>query len=90
MRYRESRAVPVPAVTLTSVAVAGSDAAKQRVAIETKGMVAKPNSALFVLTPLEAGALKRDSGTWTAGSLAIDRVVMRGGQRVEIYDGSQP
>jgi hypothetical protein len=39
----------------------------------------------FVLTPLQAGALKRDSGTQTAGS-SSGRSVMREGQRVEIYD----
>jgi hypothetical protein len=39
----------------------------------------------FVLTPLQAGALKRDSGTQTAGSSSA-RTAIRQGQRVEIYD----
>jgi hypothetical protein len=65
------------AVTLTSVAAASSDAAKERVAITSQA--AKP-------TTLQAGPLKRDSGTQTA-SLPPERVVMRAGQRVSIYDG---
>ena len=47
------------AVTLTAVAAAGPDAAKQRVAINMK---LSPQGT-FVLTPLQTGALKRDSGT---------------------------
>ena len=77
----------VAAVTLTSVAAAGPDAAKQRVAITTQAAQGTYVSPM-VLTPLQAGALKRDSGRLTAapGSFDPDRVVMRGGQRVEIYD----
>ncbi len=53
------------AVTLTSVAAAGPEAAKrQRVGITMKGL---PN-ATFVLVPLQVGALKRDSGTVTFGA----------------------
>lgn len=75
------------AVTLTSGAAAGPDAAKQRVAIMTKGAANASSPAVFVLTPLQAGALKRDSGTTRVqGSLPPERVVMRGGQRVAIYD----
>ena len=47
------------AVTLTSLAAAGPGAAKQGVAISAKGL---PNGK-FVLIPLQAGALKQDSGT---------------------------
>ena len=54
------------AVTLTSVASAGPNAAKQRVAINMKIYPQKT----FVFTPLQASALKRDSGTissnWTS------------------------
>ena len=46
------------AVTLTSVAAAGPDAAKQRVAINMKIHPQKT----FVLTPEQVGALKPDSG----------------------------
>jgi hypothetical protein len=75
------------AVTLTSIASAGPDGAKQRVAIMTKGAANASSPAAFVLTPLQAGALKRDSGTTrVAGSLPPERVVMREGQRVAIYD----
>jgi hypothetical protein len=75
------------AVMLTSVAAGGPDAAKQRVAIMTKGGAHASSPAVFVLTPLQAGALKRDSGiTRVRGSLPPERVVMREGQRVAIYD----
>ena len=68
------------AVTLTSVAAAGPDAAKQRVAINMKN----PDNGTFVLTPLQAGTLKRDSGTV---SLVYNdpTIVMREGQRINIY-----
>ena len=46
------------AVTLTSVAAAGPAATKQRVAINMKF-----HQSTFVLTPLQAGAVKSDSGT---------------------------
>ena len=75
------------AVTLTSIAAAGPDAAKQRVAIMTKGVANASGPAEFVLTPLRAGALKRDSGsTGVGGSLPTARVAIRDGQRVAIYD----
>ena len=76
--------VVTAAVTLTSVAAAGPDATKQRVAIMTKGVANASNPAQFVFTPLQAGALKRDSGTAKA-AMASGRVVMREGQRVTIY-----
>ena len=73
------------AVTLTSGAAAGSDAAKQRVAITSQAAKTTEVSP-FVLSPLQAGPLKRDSGTAT-GALPAERVVMRAGQRVSIYEG---
>ena len=73
------------AVTLTSVASAGPAAAKQRVAIDMKLYPQKT----FVLTPLQAGPLKRDSGRISHNFLSIPgRDVMRDGQKVTIYDGS--
>ena len=68
------------AFMLTSVAAAGSDAAKQRVAISMKGLA----NGTFVLTPLQAGTLKRDSGTV---SLVYNdpATVMREGQRIDVY-----
>ena len=68
------------AVTLTSAAAAGPHAAKQRVAINLKD----PDNGTFVLTPLRAGALKRDSGTV---SLVYNdpTTVMREGQRIDVY-----
>ncbi|MDH4103866.1 MAG: hypothetical protein OEV29_10850 [Thermoleophilia bacterium] len=72
------------AVTLTSVAAAGPAAAKQRVAIDMK---IYPQGT-FVLSPLQAGPLKRDSGTISHNFLSIrPRDVMRDGQKVTIYDG---
>lgn len=75
----------VAAVTLTSVAAAGPGAAKQRVAFTTQAAKTTTVSP-FVLTPLQAGALKRDSGTLTA-DLPRGRDVMRQGQSITIYDG---
>jgi hypothetical protein len=74
----------VAAVTLTAVAAAGAHAAKQRVAIDMKLYPQKT----FVLTPLQAGPLKRDAGTMSHNLLSISgHDVMRDGQRVTIYDG---
>jgi hypothetical protein len=67
------------AVTLTSVAAAGQDAAKQRVAIDMKG------GQSFVLFPLQAGAFKRDSGT-SSVSTGSNGGMLRGGQQVQIYN----
>jgi hypothetical protein len=72
------------AVTLTSVAAAGPEAARQRVVITSQASQGTRVSP-FTLTPLQAGALKVDSGTQTAGS-SSSRTVMREGQRVDIYD----
>ena len=70
----------VTAVTLTSVAAAGPHAAKQRVAISMKGLA----NGTFVLTPLQAGKLKRDSGTVSV-AWSDEPAVMRNGQKVMIY-----
>ena len=76
------------AVTLTSVAAAGPAAAKQRVAIDMKICSPGKSQGTFVLTPLQAGPLKRDSGTIDSNWLSIiGRDVMRDGQKVTIYDG---
>ncbi len=75
----------VATILLTSVAAAGPEAAKQRVAIDMKIYPQKT----FVLTPLQAGPLKRDSGTISSNWLSISgRDVMRDGQKVTIYDGA--
>jgi hypothetical protein len=52
----------VAAITLTSVAAAGSDAGRQQVAIASKLYPQRT----FVFTPLASGALKRDSGKASA------------------------
>ena len=70
------------AVTLASVAAAGSDAAKQRVALTVTILP----SGKGVLTPLKDGALKRDSGTFGGNwAQTPDLTVVREGQTVEIY-----
>jgi len=68
------------AATLAAVAAAGPDAAKQRVVITMKAL---PNGK-FVLEPMQAGALERDTGTTAVGYKRLN-VVIREGQRVEIY-----
>jgi hypothetical protein len=68
------------AVTLASVAAAGTGAVKERVAITMKGL---PDGT-FVLTPLREGAVARDSGTVNV-AFSSPRVVMRNGQRIEVF-----
>jgi hypothetical protein len=85
MKARQAILVALAAaVTLTAVA-AGPGAARQRVAI-TSQAAQTTRVSRFVLTPLQTGHLKRDSGTLTA-SFPPEHVVMRKGQRVSIYDG---
>jgi hypothetical protein len=69
------------AVTLTSVAAARPDGAKQRVAIIMKDL---PDGT-FVLAPLDSGPLKRDTGT-TAVDIGGPDVVLQQGQAVEIFN----
>jgi hypothetical protein len=77
------------AVTLTSVAAAGSAAAKQRVAIDMKICLPGTSQGTFVFTPQQFGSLKTDSGTIRSNWLSIPgRDVMRDGQKVTIYDGA--
>lgn len=66
--------------TLTSVAGGSPDAARQRVSITMQDL---PNGK-FVLDPLQAGRLKRDSGTTSVVYKRLS-VVIREGQRVEVY-----
>jgi hypothetical protein len=76
------------AVTLTSVAAAGPDAAKQRVAIDMKICRPGKSQGTFVLNVQHTGPLKGDSGTISHNFLSIPgREVMRDGQKVTIYDG---
>jgi hypothetical protein len=71
-------------IILTSVAAAGPGAVKQRVVITSQASQTTRVSP-FVLTPLQAGAIKRDSGTLTASS-SSGGMVMRDGQRIDTYD----
>ena len=57
-------AVLAAAVTLTSVAAAGPDAAKQRVALTATLLP----TGIAVIDPLQKGALERDAGTFSEGS----------------------
>ena len=72
------------AVTLTSVAAAGPAVAKQRVAITTQAKRTTTVSPA-VFTPLQAGALKPDSGSLVSGEPS-EKTVIRQGQTVEVYD----
>ena len=75
----------VSLVTLTSVAAAGPDAAKQRVVINMKIFP----QGTFVLTPMTAGPLKGDSGKISSNWTSVPgRKVMRDGQVVTVYDGA--
>jgi hypothetical protein len=76
------------AIILTSVATAGPNAAKQRVAIDIKFCSPGKSQGTFVLTPLRGGPLKGDSGTISHNFTSIlGRNVVRDGQEVTIYDG---
>src|SRR3990170_2328232 len=70
------------AVMLTSVAAAGADATKQRVQIDLKSF---PGDS-FVLTPLQAGALERDSGTARCNTENNRGEVLRDGQEAFLYE----
>ena len=85
MRAREAAlAVVAAAVTLVSVAAAGPEATKQRVAINAKILP----QGTFELTPLQAGTLKPDSGSLSGNWQSVaGRDVMRNGQKVTIYSG---
>ena len=75
----------VAAVTLTSAAAAGSEAAKQRVSFD---ITILPQGK-FVLTAVQAGKLKGDSGTVDGNWRRIQgqgRDVTRNGQTVTIYN----
>jgi hypothetical protein len=73
------------AVILSSIAAAGSGAAEQRVAIETRILP----QGTFVLKPLQAGALKRDSGTVSGNWRDLPgRKVMRAGHEVTVFSGT--
>jgi hypothetical protein len=76
-----STALLVAAATAAGVATAGPSAKprQQRIAI------ALDKAPGFVLTPLTAGPIRRDSGTWTA-CCWTDRSVIRDGQSASIDD----
>jgi hypothetical protein len=78
-------AVPLTSSFGTASDAAKADGTKQRVAIVSKGVENASGSGEFVLIPLEAGALTRDSGPESAVWSARD--VTREGQRVTINRG---
>jgi len=85
MKVRQAMLVAlVAAVAVTTVAAADSDATKQRVAITTQANQTTSVSKAM-LVPLQAGALRRDSGSLVGQSPSSHKFVMRDGQRVEIY-----
>jgi hypothetical protein len=75
-------AVLATAFTVTSVAAAAPQAAKQRMEITASGDSNPTSLGRFVLIPLGPGALGVDSGTET--STSTTRIVIRDGQRVQI------
>jgi hypothetical protein len=86
MKLQLSSVAFVAALSLASAAGAGPEAAKQRVAINMK----MPPQSTFVLIPLQAGALKRDSGTITNNSPnAPCRKVIRDGQEANVCNGGR-
>jgi hypothetical protein len=74
------------AVTMTAVAAAGPEVAKQRVRISMKNP--DSGSGTFVLTPLQTGRLKRDSGTASVVHTDPTTGVMRQGQQTYVYRGT--
>ena len=74
--------VVAAAVTLTSVAAAGPAGSKQRVEITSNGVLNGTAFGKFVFTPLQAGALKPDTGTETSDWR--EHVLMRDGQDVTV------
>jgi hypothetical protein len=76
---RATFVVLVAAVAFASVAAAGPEAAKQRVAIDMQG------GQSFTLYSLQAGAVKRDSGPSTV-DYQSGGSFMRQGQQVSIYN----
>lgn len=75
------------AATLTAIASAKPQASKQRVAI-TSQAAKTIRVSRAVLTPLQPGPLKRDSGTYTT-TFGTERVVVREGQEVSIFEGGR-
>ena len=73
------------AVTLTAVAAAGPAATKQRVQIDMKSIDTKSPGETFVLTPIQAGVIKRDSGTQGC-VYQSHRTVVRDGQEGHIWE----
>ncbi|MDQ3121845.1 MAG: hypothetical protein M3Q59_04820 [Actinomycetota bacterium] len=90
MKARDAVLVALAAaVTLASVAAAGPQAAKQRVAINMLICSPGKSQGTFVFTPQQFGSLKTDSGTITSNWLSTPgRNVMRDGQEVTIYNGA--
>jgi hypothetical protein len=72
-------------VTLTSVAAAGPDAAKQRVAITTQAKTTTSVSAA-ALAPFQPGMLQPDSGKAIA-DLPREQRLLRDGQELSAYEG---
>ncbi len=90
MKARHTMLVALAAaVTLTAVAAAHPDAAKQRVAIDMKICSPGKTQGTFVLTPMNTGVLTGDSGTISSDWLSIPgRNLIRDGQKVTIYNGA--
>jgi hypothetical protein len=86
MKVRQAMLVALLAAAVTTVAAAKPGTAKQRVAITTQANRTTTVSKAL-LTPLQTGALRSDSGLLVGGSTPSQKFVMRDGQRVEVYRG---
>ena len=76
-------ALAAAAATLAAVAAAGPVAGKQRLTIQVARCPASAPGCPFTLTPLGAGPVKPDSGTFTA-CCWTQRFITRDGQAIEI------
>lgn len=72
------------AISVASVAAAGPNVVKQRVAISAKNLDPS-GSGRFVLIPFRSGALEQDSGNVRV-AISGGRTVTRQGQKISIYD----
>jgi hypothetical protein len=87
MKARHAMLVALAAAfVLTSVAVAGPSAARQRVMITTQAGQTTSVSP-FLLVTLQTGSLKGDSGKMIGDSSSSGRSVMREGQESSIQEG---
>ena len=88
-RFRWLSVAERGSLTLVAVAAGGPAAAKQRVVINGSLEITRGGAGgTFKFVPLTTGALKRDSGTFTARGNLSKRVIRRNGQTVSVAVGT--